>query len=64
MTFESLFLLLLVIVLILLTILSTNNVENYGWSCTFTPNKDYYKQEWILGDNHMSDRIAALAIKP
>jgi hypothetical protein len=62
MTFESIFLLFLVIVLILLTILSSE-VENYGWSFTFTPNKDYYKQDWILGDNSMSDRIAALAIK-
>lgn len=40
-----------------------DSVENYSWSCTFTPNKDYYKQDWILGDNHMSDRIASLAIK-
>lgn len=40
-----------------------NSIENYSWSCTFTPNKDYYKENWILGDNDFSDRISALAIK-
>ena len=66
MIFENLVLFLFVIILILLVILnifSNNSLENYSWSCTFTPNKDYYKQDWILGDNHMSDRIASLAIK-
>ena len=23
-------------------------VEEYGWSCTYTPNVDYYKQNWLL----------------
>ena len=23
-------------------------LEHYGWSCTYTPNVDYYKQNWLL----------------
>jgi hypothetical protein len=45
---EVLIFALLVTIIILLLL---NNKENYAWSCTFTPNKDYYKEDWILGNN-------------
>ncbi len=53
----------IVLFLIIVYIVINYIPENYAWSCTFIPNKNYYKEDWILGDNQMSDRIAALAIK-
>ncbi len=40
----------LIIVLILVLYLCFASREEYGWSCTYTPNKDYYKQDWLMGD--------------
>ena len=25
--------------------------ETFGWNCVWTPNVDYYKEDWILGNN-------------
>ncbi len=38
-------------------------VERFGWNCTYTPNKDYYKEDWILGDNPVGQAMARDAIK-
>jgi hypothetical protein len=32
--------------------------EGYGWSCSFTPNVDYYKEDWLLGGNSMAQAAA------
>ncbi len=39
------------------------NIENYGWSCTYTPNKDYYLEDWILGGNPAGLALARDNIK-
>jgi hypothetical protein len=39
------------------------NIENYGWSCTYTPNKDYYLEDWILGSNPAGLAMARDSIK-
>ncbi len=37
--------------------------ENFGWSCSFTPNIDYYKEDWLLGGNEMAQAAARDSIK-
>jgi hypothetical protein len=37
--------------------------EGYGWSCSFTPNYDYYKEDWLLGSNEMAQALARDAIR-
>jgi len=37
--------------------------ENFAWSCTFTPNVDYYKGDWLLGGNAAGEAMARDAIK-
>ena len=44
--------------------------EGYGWSCSFTPNVDYYKEDWLLRDprsrikgNEMAQALARDSIK-
>ena len=27
-----------------------SNKENFAWNCTWTPNINYYKEDWLLGD--------------
>jgi hypothetical protein len=39
------------------------NRENFGWSCSFTPNIDYYKEDWLLGGNEMAQAVARDSIK-
>ena len=26
------------------------NKEKFAWNCTWTPNVNYYKENWLLGD--------------
>ena len=40
--------LLLLIFTSILFLSQNSSVEEYGWSCTYTPNVDYYKQNWLL----------------
>jgi len=65
MNLNQIFILLLLISLLLLIILSSNktSLEYYGWSCTYTPNKDYYKEDWILGNNPTGLALARDSIK-
>jgi len=37
--------------------------EGYGWSCSFTPNVDYYKEDWLLKGNEMAQALARDSIK-
>ena len=39
------------------------NRENFGWSCSFTPNIDYYKEDWLLKGNEMAQALARDSIK-
>lgn len=59
---ETVIIFILASVLIALSIcVIKSSKENFAWSCTWTPNKDYYKNEDILGSNWV---IARGAIKP
>ncbi len=31
--------------------------EGFGWTCVYTPNKDYYKEPWLLGGTMYEDRL-------
>ena len=61
----SVLLLILLLLLIVYFIYKNNknNKEHYGWSCTFTPNKDYYLQDWLLGGNPVGLALARDSIK-
>ena len=58
----NLFIIVLIIIAISLSLYS-HKTEPFGWNCTFTPNKDYYKQDWILGDNPLARALARDSIK-
>jgi hypothetical protein len=38
--------------------------ERFGWSCYYTPQKNYYKQTWLLGGNQAAESLARDSIKP
>ena len=52
----------LILILVVL-IIAGKSRENFGWSCTFTPNVDYYKADWLLGGNSAGEAMARDAIK-
>ena len=37
--------------------------ENFGWACYYTPQKNYYKDKWLLGDNSAAKAMTRDAIK-
>ena len=45
------------LLLLLLFFLFFKKYESFGWNCTYTPNKPYYKQNWILGGTVYDDRL-------
>ena len=53
----------LIIYLIILYLVKISK-ENFGWSCNFTPNVDYYKEDWLLGGNEMAHAMSRDSIKP
>ena len=42
---------------------NNTNTENFAWSCTWTPNVDYYKEDWLLGDNPVVNSIVRGSIQ-
>lgn len=52
-----------IIVLILLLILFKKRKEHFSWSCNWTPNKDYYKEKWLLGGNDAALAMARDSIQ-
>jgi hypothetical protein len=41
----------------------TKDEEKFGWNCTFSPNVDYYKEDWLLGGNPAAESLARGGIK-
>jgi hypothetical protein len=37
--------------------------EPFGWECNWKPNKDYYKEDWLLGGEPMANALARDSIK-
>jgi len=56
--------LIFIIIIVILLILIKRKNESFGWSCSFTPSVDYYKENWLLGGNEMAQAAARDAIKP
>lgn len=38
--------------------------ENFGWACYYSPQKNYYKDKWLLGNNPVAESLARDSIKP
>lgn len=51
----------ILLLILIITLLLSFKKEKFGWSCTFIPNEDYYKEEWILGE--IGERIGDGFIK-
>lgn len=49
--------------MLLVICLLVKNKEKFGWSCTFRPNVDYYKEDWLLGGNPAAESLARGGIK-
>ena len=37
--------------------------ENFAWECNWKPNKNYYKEDWLLGNDPAANAMARDAIK-
>jgi hypothetical protein len=58
----TLLLLLLSLFIVLLSFFK-NGKEHYGWSCTYTPNINYYLDSSIIGNSPIVRSITADTIK-
>jgi hypothetical protein len=36
------------LLLLIIVLYQKSKTEEYAWSCTYKPNVDYYKQDWLL----------------
>ncbi len=55
--------LVLTLLLILLLIFNQTKQENFAWSCTWIPEKDYWKESWLMGTDGPSRSITADTIR-
>jgi len=57
----------LLIVLLILVVIYFKQIkkfsESFGWNCVWTPNVDYYKEDWLLGDNPAALALARDSIQ-
>lgn len=56
--------LILIVITIIGIIYLFKSKEKFGWACYYTPQKNYYKDKWLLGGNQMAQAMARDAIKP
>jgi len=56
-------LLIILLVLIIIYFKYSKKNESFGWNCTWTPNVDYYKEDWLLGNNPAALTLARDSIQ-
>ena len=44
-------------IILILAMIVVCSKEPFGWTCVYTPNKDYYKEPWLLGGTMYEDRL-------
>ena len=54
---------LILVLLMSLIYYSKNLKESFAWECTWKPNKDYYKEDWLLGEEPVANALARDSIK-
>ena len=55
--------LILCCLLVLLIIVQHTKQENFAWSCTWIPEKDYWQESWLMGTEGPSRSITADTIR-